>query len=118
MRCFYHRDVDAVGTCKNCARGLCPACAAEVPEGLACRQRCEEAVVMLSALIARNRRLSPRASGQYLGLGVFLVLIGLATAYAGTTVADGPINLTTVLGIGALGLGGYYLWFARMMNRG
>jgi hypothetical protein len=44
MRCYYHHDSEAVGTCKNCGRGLCPACVAEVENGLACQHRCEEEV--------------------------------------------------------------------------
>jgi hypothetical protein len=27
MRCFYHHDKEAVGSCKSCGKGLCPECA-------------------------------------------------------------------------------------------
>jgi hypothetical protein len=44
MKCFYHHDQDAVGECKSCGKGLCPACAVDLGKGLACRQRCEDNV--------------------------------------------------------------------------
>ena len=37
MRCFYHEDREAIGTCKSCGRGLCGGCTVEVPKGLECR---------------------------------------------------------------------------------
>ncbi len=59
MKCFYHHDRDAVGTCKSCQRGVCPGCAVEFPRGLACRERCEEDAQALIALVDRNMKLSP-----------------------------------------------------------
>jgi hypothetical protein len=54
MRCYYHRDVEAIATCRNCCRGLCAACAAEVSKVSACRDRCESEVAAVHALIARS----------------------------------------------------------------
>ena len=54
MRCYYHRDVDAIATCRNCCRGLCDACAAEVEKLSACRGRCEADVAAVHALLARS----------------------------------------------------------------
>src|SRR3954463_16471933 len=61
MRCFYHPQADAVGTCKHCHRGLCSGCAAEREGGLACRDRCEAAVDAVNALIRRNVQLGVRS---------------------------------------------------------
>ena len=58
MKCFYHRDTDAVGLCRHCARALCPACAAEREAGLACIGRCEGEVDRVASLIRRNVTLS------------------------------------------------------------
>jgi hypothetical protein len=77
MRCFYHRDVEAVGNCKNCARGLCGACASEVENGLACRNRCEEEVRALNRIVARNKTAFERASATYLRTALFYVLLGV-----------------------------------------
>lgn len=54
MKCFYHPQSDAVGLCKHCQRGLCPACACERDGGLACRDRHESQVDQVTALIRRN----------------------------------------------------------------
>jgi peptidoglycan/LPS O-acetylase OafA/YrhL len=42
MKCFQHREAEAVGTCKNCGRGLCSDCAA-VGIALTCKGSCEAA---------------------------------------------------------------------------
>jgi uncharacterized membrane protein YsdA (DUF1294 family) len=47
MKCINHRETDAVGCCRWCGRGLCPACCVEMPEGLACRDKCESDVKSL-----------------------------------------------------------------------
>ena len=61
MRCFYHPQADAVGTCKHCHRGLCSECASEREGGLACRGRCESAVDAVNALIRRNVQIGVRS---------------------------------------------------------
>ena len=118
MNCFYHREVHAVGVCKNCSRGLCPDCAAEVFEGLACRSRCEDAVAAVSRLIDRSRRLAPRAGGQYLWLGLFLIGIGLGSGYEGLFVfRRGPQNFMTFFGLIAFAMGAYYMRLAQVVKR-
>jgi hypothetical protein len=56
MNCFFHPDRPALGLCKSCGRGLCPDCLAEVPDGLACKNRCEERVLLLNRMIDSNRQ--------------------------------------------------------------
>ena len=58
MRCFYHHEKEAVGTCKSCGKGLCPDCAVDLGRGLACRGRCEENVKTVIQLVERNILLS------------------------------------------------------------
>jgi len=58
MRCFYHQDKDAVGSCKSCGKGLCQECAVDLTKGLACRGRCEPDVQAIIQLIDRNIQLS------------------------------------------------------------
>lgn len=62
MRCYYHQDKEAVGSCKSCCKGLCSDCAADVGKGLACRGHCEEDVRAVVALIDRNIKLSPKTA--------------------------------------------------------
>ena len=64
MRCYYHRDVEAVATCRNCCRGLCDACAAEVHKMTACRGRCEGDVAAVQTLLARSDQAFTTAARQ------------------------------------------------------
>lgn len=77
MRCFYHRDTDAIATCKSCGRGLCGECGNDVGNGLACRDRCEAEVRSLNRIIARNKTAYEKASGAYARMGAFYGIIGL-----------------------------------------
>jgi cytochrome c-type biogenesis protein CcmH/NrfF len=54
MRCYYHREVEAVATCRSCCRGLCDACAVEVDKLSACRDRCEADVAAMRALVVQS----------------------------------------------------------------
>jgi hypothetical protein len=64
MHCYYHRDVAAVATCRNCCRGLCEVCAAEVNKMSACRGRCEADVAAVQTLLARSDRAFTTAARQ------------------------------------------------------
>lgn len=75
MRCFYHRDVEAVAGCKNCSRGLCPACAVDVGNGLACRGRCEDEVRALNWVIARNKKAYQKTESAYLRTALFYAVV-------------------------------------------
>ncbi len=54
MRCYYHRDADAIAVCRHCGRGVCDACVAEVNKVSACRNRCEGDVTALQIMVARS----------------------------------------------------------------
>jgi hypothetical protein len=75
VRCFYHRDLDAVATCKSCGRGLCPDCGADVGNGLACRGRCEAEVRSLNLVIERNKTAYEKTSAAYLKIAIFYVVL-------------------------------------------
>jgi len=83
MHCFYHRDVDAVASCKNCGRGLCGGCAVDVGNGLACPNRCEDEVRALNRVIARNKTAYQKTSGAYVRIAIFYALVGVAFVAAG-----------------------------------
>src|SRR5258708_9043068 len=78
MRCFYHPQADAVGTCKHCHRGLCRDCASEREGGLACRGRCEAAVDAVNALLRRNFQIRVRPRPLNL-VAVFVFVPALLT---------------------------------------
>jgi hypothetical protein len=62
MKCFYHRNLDAIGNCKSCGKGLCPDCAVDLGRGLACRNKCEEDARALIALIEHNITMYPKSA--------------------------------------------------------
>jgi hypothetical protein len=58
MKCFYHHESSAIGTCKNCNRGICEKCFAEVGDSIACLNRCEEKTKAVIALVNKNIEMS------------------------------------------------------------
>ncbi|MBI2834374.1 MAG: hypothetical protein HYX76_08110 [Acidobacteria bacterium] len=82
MRCFYHRERDAVATCKNCGRGVCPDCAVDVGNGLACRDRCEAEVRSLNEIISRNKTAYQKTQSAYARTALFYAVVALACALA------------------------------------
>ncbi len=113
MRCYYHQEKEAVGSCKSCGKGLCPDCAVDLGKGLACRGRCEEDVRAVTALIERNIKLSPKTeqlieTGRKVRLGgaVFLLLCGLV--FTGWSLLSGEgFSFMMILGCCFLVYGGY-----------
>jgi len=71
MRCYYHSHSDAVGLCRNCAKGLCPECAVEVSQILACKSRCEKAVQSINQMMQ-----SQSGYGKMFNV-IFYLLLGL-----------------------------------------
>lgn len=83
MKCFYHHDRDALGICKACGKGLCDDCLEDFGKGLACRDRCEDDVRRLIALIDHNLRVAPASAStmrtnraMFLAVGVFVFFAG------------------------------------------
>jgi len=112
MKCFYHTDADAVGICKSCSKGLCPACAVDMNQGIACKGRCESQVANLIALVNSNVKMAPVVRNGLRLSAIFLLILGmifLATCnisghivmfniYAGGTfLLFGVINLIRVM---------------------
>src|SRR6266446_1281356 len=106
MRCFYHHDRDAVGGCKSCGKGVCAECAVDLDKGLACRNRCEDEVKLLNALVAANIQLTAktpallsRTSRSYLWSGGQSIVIGAVFLAWGLTTEPRP---DFVVAIGAV----------------
>ena len=90
MKCFYDTTQDAVGSCKSCGKGLSSDYAVDLGKGLACKNRCEEDVRSLIALIDNN--VAMRATSQKLIQGsgragivssIFFFLMGTAFLVSG-----------------------------------
>lgn len=77
MKCFYHNSADAVAVCKNCNRGICLECAAEVSNGVACKNRCEIEVEAVNQLINRNKTAYQKTSSAYSRNALIFLLLGI-----------------------------------------
>ena len=95
MKCFYHPQADAVGLCKHCQRGLCPACACERDGGLACRDRHETQVDQVSALIRRNVQVAVKS--RPLSLIAFAVFVIALIILIDLAVNEENQNVRTML---------------------
>ncbi len=105
MNCFRHSSDSAVGTCKNCQKGLCPSCAIDVGDGLACRESCETAVREVNEMNERGKKIygigryKSRAPAS--GVLMWLVLsVGLWAAAIVLFLRTGEIEPVTLVTAG------------------
>jgi hypothetical protein len=78
MYCFTHHDVEAVGMCKACYKGLCAQCASDLSHGLTCKGEHEQVVESTNTLVSRNIRISsPNKPGSFIVPG-FYAFMGAA----------------------------------------
>lgn len=119
MRCFYHQDKDAVGSCKSCGKGLCAECAADLGKGLACRGHCEADVQAVISLIDRNIQLQPtttrliQAGGSARMAGsLFFLASGAVFLIYGLT-SEREMTFVTILGVCFLAYGLFVLLWSR-----
>jgi hypothetical protein len=126
MRCFYHQDREAIGSCKSCNKGLCPECAVDLGKGLACRGRCEADVQAVTKLIDQNvrhmadleRMMQGRGSVLKQGrsiryaTGLFMAVAGAIFTICGAADLE-RFTFAFVLGIAFLIFGIYWIILAR-----
>ena len=62
MRCFEHRDQEALGICKRCGKGLCTACAVDLGHRLSCRGEHETVVEFYRTILERTSKSRARRS--------------------------------------------------------
>lgn len=123
MRCFYHEDKEAVGSCKSCGKGLCRGCAVDLSKGLACRGHCEEDAQALIRLIDRNIQLSATTTnlvkssrGIRTSAAMFQFVMGAVfIAWGFTDLAR--LRLLLVLGAGFIAYGCYWLVLALSLRK-
>lgn len=102
MRCFNHPDLDAVGVCKVCQKGLCPACGADLGHSLACKATHEEQAARLHALVQRNLTIQRAAGGARYAGPVFMAFMGAAMTMLATQMPRTSNTAFDVIGVGFL----------------
>ena len=76
MTCFYHNRLSAVGVCKYCNKGLCEKCAVDLGVGLACINKCENQVKVLSELMEKAIKTYKNQANLYLRYSVLMFALG------------------------------------------
>lgn len=81
MRCFTDPEVEAVGICRRCGKGVCRTCASDGPYGLTCSGPCGTARVVASRAPAIEFRATlkklRRHAAAMVVAGVAILAIGL-----------------------------------------
>lgn len=85
MKCYNHPDVDPVGSCTSCGRGICSECAVEVEGKLVCRD-------CLAAGRVTTRKYDPNTAFLIELVGGFFGFLGIGYIYVGRT-NDGILRL-------------------------
>ncbi len=103
MNCFNHTDRPALGLCRSCSKGLCRECLTEVPDGLACKNQCEERVNLINKIINNNQKMISAANVQVRSSGLFILALGILFCLFGFL----PLLIsgsTSTLYVGIMGL--------------
>jgi hypothetical protein len=126
MKCFYHPEVDAVGICKNCQKGLCVNCALDVGDGLACNGSCAEKVIAVNRLVARNVTAHQQAPRSYLMVVVMFGVLGILVLSIGLVNINQSARLNlnanisdyfmAIAGVIFLGITAYYYSLGRKLT--
>ncbi len=76
MKCFNHHTDDAVAICKSCGKALCPKCAVELPNGVACKNSCEDRVTMLNQMIDNNNKVIATTNTNLKSSAILSIVLG------------------------------------------
>lgn len=77
MKCFKHQNIDSVGQCKHCCKGLCTECAADTGNGLACKNEHEQQVEFINSLIENSKKAYSQSPKSSILSNLFLLLMGI-----------------------------------------
>lgn len=118
MKCYNHHNVDAVGLCKNCGKGLCPTCLVDVNPGLACKDTCVSIVEATNVLISRNIAATQNQRSTFSANIIFMIGLGLLFLFLGIFTSIPPLRLFLLpAGVLFTVLGSYNIWLSRRILR-
>jgi len=78
VKCFVHKDIDAVAACKHCVKGLCHECVVVSEGGCSCGGTCADEVAFMNAMLGRSKRALAGSANVVRMTGWFLVVSGVA----------------------------------------
>jgi hypothetical protein len=77
MNCYHHQDKAAIGICKSCMKGVCSECATEIGNGLACKNSCENEVMLINQAQANQPKVQKYGNAVRILGPLFLAVYGL-----------------------------------------
>jgi hypothetical protein len=79
MQCYSHNSTSAVGICRACGKGLCPACAREIKVGIVCSDPCREFVETQTEMTERAKRVYSMGEHRqkFPGPALIFILMGV-----------------------------------------
>lgn len=104
MKCYNHADVDAVGTCKNCCKGICHECITDTYKGIACTATCVEDTVFLNILVEKQKKNNLETLAAVFNNGAVYFAIGVVSLGYSISKDDGA-PILFVLGLLLMGWG-------------
>ena len=120
MKCYVHRDFDAIGVCHECGQGVCDTCAVRIGGKLYCKEDADRVFSPLKReaeeveLTPSERPMRLAVSSFFMvlygifgiGLSIVFLLAGFATGF----VSSAPgLNALALASVGVLALGGLFL---------
>lgn len=108
MKCFGHPEIDAIGICRACGKGLCSKCFIDTGTGLACQGSCQKAVSLQSAQLSKS-------TSESLTEAILCVIASGLAIVAAITINTG---LVTRIGLMAAGVALFLVsvWHVRKHN--
>ena len=116
MRCYNHSEIEAVGICRACGKGLCTACAVDLGIGLSCRGEHEKRVAANDALVSRAAQVQDTAGRAKYALPAFFGFSGLVIGGYGL-MQHGTDRFLALLGGGFIVFGAFLFVINRKAYR-
>jgi len=89
----------AVGICRNCQKGLCVECAADLKNGLACKDKCENEVTGVISLVQKHKKAYERAANIGLQNAIWWTLVGGILVVGSINTRPDSVNPFSVLAL-------------------
>jgi len=97
MKCFYHQEIDAVGVCRHCFKGICKECAVDFTDGIACKGTCEQKAMATTKMLEVHLTAQKGLNVTKFFGPIFIIIMGLT--YCGWAWYCGELfNFTGMLG--------------------
>lgn len=109
MKCYKHQNVDAIGLCKSCHKGVCLDCSVLVDGSVACEDSCKADVAQINSMLKQGQKVYKNMGKQWLpsiiinGIGgAFFLGFGLYSYSSNSLFSWLLIGLGSIMIIGGI----------------